>query len=379
MTKEERKRQKELLDSEDYNEGMADTMEDMGEDCVAQYDWQETSIYTCNLLMEVDMTNLDRIPMFHDDHYNNKHSLPVASSSMHSYSRLISNGYWRDVWTVENLLPNKTNASEQTIILKTMRYEHDYVPRNYDRHRRDAVAMERLSSSTFIMDIYAACGNSGLFEYAAGGSLEDSVFFNYHRKGNLEQAPWTPQEKLVVAYQTASGVADLHNFAKEGVPAVAHTDVGTPQYVYVEEAEVYKLNDFNRARFLAKNSKTDEICTYEVGNNPGTYRSPEEYAYKPQTEKVDIYSLGNVLYAVLTGKDPFEEEKEKKVKELIKSGKRPEIDSEYRDSNDPFDLAMIKAIEMCWIQDPEKRASAREVQNFIVSELQRLGVHEDHY
>lgn len=377
MTKDEAERQKDLLDSEDYNDGKAEKMEDMGENCVAQYDWQEKSYPTCNYLMEVDPTNLNLMPMFHEEHYNNKHDLPLASSSLHSYSKLIANGYWRDVWTVENVLPNKGKDPEEAVILKTMRYEHDYIPRNYDRHRRDAIAMERLTASTFIMDIYAACGNSGLFEYADGGSLEDSIWYNYHRKNEIVQPPWTPQEKLVVGYQTASGIADVHNFAKEGVPAVAHTDIATGQFVYVEEAGLFKLNDFNRARFLAKNSKTNEICTYEVGNNPGNLRSPEEYAYKPQTEKVDVYSFGNVLYGVLTGKEPFEKEKSKKTQSLIKKGERPDIPSSYRNSTDPFDQSMIKAIEMCWIQDPKDRASAREVQKFLLSELQRLGVPED--
>lgn len=114
-----------------------------------------------------------------------------------------------------------------------------------------------------------------------------------------------------------------------------------------------------------------------MGNNPGNLRSPEEYAYKPQTEKVDVYSFGNVLYGVLTGKEPFEKEKSKKTQSLIKKGERPDIPSSYRNSTDPFDQSMIKAIEMCWIQDPKDRASAREVQKFLLSELQRLGVPED--
>ena len=151
-----------------------------------------------------------------------------------------------------------------------MRYTHDYVPRNYDRHRRDAVAMERLTSSAFVMEIYAACGNSGLFEYADGGSLEDSIYYNTHQRKKDNFKPWSSKERLVVAYQAISGIADLHNFAKEGVPSIAHTDIHSGQFVYVEETGLYKLNDFNRARFLPINKKTNEICKYEVGNNPGT-------------------------------------------------------------------------------------------------------------
>jgi serine/threonine protein kinase len=107
------------------------------------------------------------------------------------------------------------------------------------------------------------------------------------------------------------------------------------------------------------------------------FRSPEEYEYVPQTEKIDIYSFGNILYSVLTGGYPFQHEKSEKAQSRVKDGERPEIPSSIQESTDPFDLAMLKAIEMCWIQDPIKRASARQIQEFIISELQRLGVEEN--
>lgn len=271
MTTDELNRQIHLRDSEDYASGDADTMADMGENCVAQYDWQEKSFPTCNFLMEVDMTNLNHIPMFETDHYNNRHDKPLDASSLHSYTRFLANGYWRDVWAVDNLLRNN-GALEETVVLKTMRYKHNYKPRNYDRHRRDAVAMERLTASTFIMDIYASCANSGLFQFADGGSIHDAIWYNYHKGDDEKVKPWSSKEKLVVAYQAVSGLADLHNFAKEGVAAIAHTDITTSQFVFVSGAKMYKLNDFNRARFIAKNNKTNESCTYEVGNNPGKVR-----------------------------------------------------------------------------------------------------------
>jgi hypothetical protein len=68
------------------------------------------------------------------------------------------------------------NTNNNKIVLKTLRYEHEFDLRNWDRHRRDAIAMERLSASPFVLDIYASCGNSGLTEYAPGGSIENAIF-----------------------------------------------------------------------------------------------------------------------------------------------------------------------------------------------------------
>jgi hypothetical protein len=282
MTKSEVRAQEALLDSRDYRHGAADTLQDMGEDCIAQYDWQEKSFPTCNHLMEIDMTNLIPLVSDNDDNNNNNNNNKNEIFSAHSFSKLLAAGYWRDVWSVKNYSlfsqhndnnDDDKNNDVETFVLKSMRYTHDYVPRNYDRHRRDAVAMERLTSSVFVMEIYAACGNSGLFEFADGGSLEDSIYYNnhqHHRKDNFK--PWSSKERLVVAYQAISGIADVHNFAKEGVPSIAHTDIHSAQFVYVEETGLYKLNDFNRARFLPINEKTNEICKYEVGNNPGAVR-----------------------------------------------------------------------------------------------------------
>ena len=89
---------------------------------------------------------------------------------------------------------------------------------------------------------------------------------------------------LEIAVQAAMGLAAVHNFDKEGRPSVAHTDISPGQFVRV--GDIFKLNDFNRARFLMTNVTDGGVCTFEVGNNPGKNRSPEEYAYYPETEKV---------------------------------------------------------------------------------------------
>ena len=343
MTKKEWRRQEDLMDSEDYKYGKPDKFENG--DCLAQYEWQKSSFPTSNLLMEVDLTDLGL-------NANGEESL-----------RLIANGYWRDVWKV-------VDPAGTPVVLKTIRYEHDYEERNYDRHRRDAVAMERLTSSPYVMDIYAFDGNSGLCEFGDGGSIEDQIWYI-----DDTSEDWTSSERLVIAHQLASGLADTHNVGNEGVPAIAHADMTTSQYVYVKESGIYKLNDFNRCRFLAIDKKTNEICPYHVGNNPGTFRSPEEYAYEPQTEKVDVYSLGNIFYGILTGEWPFHHESsEKKAQKRLIAGERPSIADKHRNSSDPFDQAMIKAIEMCWIQKPEERANARQVQKFIKEVLRQQGV-----
>ena len=283
-------RQRHLANSKDYRSGRADTLQDQGKDCVAQYPWQESFHPTSNHVMELDMTHF--ASKNDDDKYNNqaKHqkssdseedddgvnnnnnnnnnnndsqeqSLAIKPASF----EFLANGYWRDVWKVTVDYPP---GHKDVIIFKTQRYEHDFEPRNWDRHRRDAVVMDELTYSKHIMDIYGFCGSAGVFEFAGGGDLDSALW-----PDEDDVVPWTPQERLIVGYQVVQAIAAVHNHPKEGVPAIAHTDVALGQYVYVESVGGFKLQDFNRARFIAWNNKTNEACTYEVGNNPGNVRA----------------------------------------------------------------------------------------------------------
>eukprot|EP00980_Cylindrotheca_fusiformis_P000592 scaffold154_cov129-Cylindrotheca_fusiformis.AAC.9 len=320
------RKQKELLDSEDYLRGRADPFE--VDDCVAQHEWQTSYYPTCNNVLEQDMTNAWQNSTAYGEHLS-----------------FLAHGYFRDVWSMKDSL-------DEVIVMKTLRFRHDYTERNFDRHRRDALAMERLTGQLYILDIYSFCGNTGLFEFASGGSLENSI---YYRADDEEQ--WSPEEKLMVAHQVASGINAVHHFEKDGIPAIAHTDITGTQ-----------------CRFLAWNKKTNKACGYTVGSNPGVFRSPEEYDYDVQTEKVDVYSVGNLFYGLLTGMFPFEIEKlsSKEVKRAVRRGKRPKIDGSYKNSTNPYTQALVKSISMCWIQDPEVRVSAAKLLEFITSELTRL-------
>ena len=82
----------------------------------------------------------------------------------------------------------------------------------------------------------------------------------------------------------------LHNIDKEGRASVVHTDLATSQFVVVDDGRV-KLNDFNRGQFLRWNPETQEICPFTYSLNGGIDRSPEEYGYLPETEKVSLTGI----------------------------------------------------------------------------------------
>jgi hypothetical protein len=74
---------------------------------------------------------------------------------------------------------------------------------------------------------------------------------------------------------------------------------------------------------------------------------------------------------------PYEDLSKKKAQKLIMQGKPPPLSDRYNDTNiqnDPYTKTLIQAMHMCWKLNPEERATARQVEQFIDGELAKLGV-----
>jgi serine/threonine protein kinase len=168
------------------------------------------------------------------------------------------------------------------------------------------------------------------------------------------------------------GLAAAHNIDKEGQATMAHTDISPGQWIMVDGK--FKLNDFNRARFLLKRKDNEtQNCPFHVKKNPGRNRSPEEYRYDPETEKVDVYSFGNIIYCLVMKKLPWDGLNAKFIEGLIMEGKRPYLDPKFRkETADPIVKALVHAMEMCFEQDPVQRASARQVEQFLKAKLEEF-------
>jgi len=65
----------------------------------------------------------------------------------------------------------------------------------------------------------------------------------------------------------------------------------------------------------------------------------------------------------------------KKAQKLIMAGERSPLNETNPNKSDPAIQAIVKAMNMCWIHSPEKRATARAVERFLDSALSKLGVH----
>jgi serine/threonine protein kinase len=85
---------------------------------------------------------------------------------------------------------------------------------------------------------------------------------------------------------------------------MVHADIQPGQFLTTKDGRL-KLNDFNRAQILLYSDEEQAYCRYKNGYGNGNFRAPEEYVNMPINEKVDVWSFGNIVYALLTGLWPF--------------------------------------------------------------------------
>lgn len=205
--------------------------------CTLMGDWQESHHPTCSFFHEIDMNQ----PLVE----------PHIGRSGDEQIRLVNNGAYRDVWMFRDW-----DGTQRA--LKTLRYQkkREFEPRNYERHRKDAVAVEALSGSPYIAGMFGYCGNSAFAEYSTGGDLYDLI----------DTEP-SDIERLRVAYIVAASIADAHHLDSQGRATIAHTDIKPNQWIIIDGE--YKLNDFNRARLLTWDKEENKHCGFHVERNAG--------------------------------------------------------------------------------------------------------------
>ncbi|MEU8438554.1 serine/threonine-protein kinase [Streptomyces sp. NPDC029216] len=154
------------------------------------------------------------------------------------------------------------------------------------RFHKEAVAMARIPKHPHVAEIHDHGADGGLLytvmEYIEGTSL--AAHLRPGRRPSLEQTVrWTKQ--------ICAGLAHVH------AAGVVHRDVKPGNIVVDTEGRAH-LVDFGLARLPGGSSSLDRV----MGSLP--YTSPEQLAGRA-TFSGDLYSLGCVMYEMLTGRTPF--------------------------------------------------------------------------
>eukprot|EP00980_Cylindrotheca_fusiformis_P028444 scaffold22599_cov139-Cylindrotheca_fusiformis.AAC.35 len=289
-------------------------------------------------------------------------------SFIESRAKYLNAGAYRQVMVADHNYEN----SKEKIILKDIHYNFEATLENYEFVRMDAIVAERLTASPRIYDIYGLCGLGIVSEFFPHGDMEaiampefEEVLPGYDPKNNF-----TPVEKLVVAKQMADALADLHGNVG-GV--IVHQDVQLSQYLWNADRTMVKLNDFNRAEFMLFDEHENQYCGYWEGRGQGTWRSAEEYFDKPLTEQVDVYSLGNNFFGILTGIEPFYMERQETedakevieyVQERVKNAIKPRIDPAYKEHSFA-EQKLVELIDWCLEYNPGDRPTMFQIVDYL--------------
>ena len=195
---------------------------------------------------------------------------------------LIGGGGMADVYKARDCLLNRPVAVK--ILHDEFKQDKEFV----DKFQREAQAAARLSHPNIvnIYDVGVADGDHYIvMEYVPGRTLKDRI----RQEGHLSVS-----ESLRVAREIAEALAHAH------ANNLVHCDIKPHNILMMADGHA-KVADFGIARAV-----TESTMTYS-GNVIGSvhYFSPEQAKGTMITPKSDVYSLGVVLYEMLTGKLPF--------------------------------------------------------------------------
>ncbi len=237
---------------------------------------------------------------------------------------------------------------QRQVAIKLMNREVATDSDQLERFRREARAVAQLSHP-HIVGVIDAGEDAGrpyiVFEYVEGETLKDRI----RRQGQLPVA-----EAVAYAIEIARALGAAH------ARHIVHRDV-KPQNVLIDEEGSAKVTDFGIARTL------DEEGLTAAGRVLGTtdYVSPEQALGQHVNGQSDLYSLGVVLYEMLTGEVPFKGESQvavamKHVREELPDvqSKRPEVSAALAAV---VDTATAKRQEDRYANDAELIADLEDV------------------
>lgn len=160
------------------------------------------------------------------------------------------------------------------------------------RFKREAQAAGKLSHPN-IVSMYDVGFDQGyhyiVMEYIEGETLKE--YITRHERISIDNAV-----KFTIAI--AEGLEHAHAMG------IVHCDI-KPHNVLITKQGSIKVTDFGIAR--AMNAGTTMMYTNSIMGS-AHYLSPEQASGKPVNGSTDIYSLGAVLYEMLTGRVPYEGE-----------------------------------------------------------------------